>query len=56
MPAPVFLQTWNGFEIDPSYENKQIRQKIIGNLIKLQTTLFDVLTISNVFSHLYMKE
>ena len=35
-------------------DNNQIRQKIIGDLIKLQTTLFDVLEISNVsFTHLY---
>jgi len=54
MPAPVLLQTWNGFEIDPSYDNNQIRQKIIGDLIKLQTTLFDVLAIHNVsFTPLY---
>jgi hypothetical protein len=45
MPAPVFLQ---GFEIDPSEDNNQIRKKIIGDLIKLQTTLFDVLAINNV--------
>ena len=54
MLAPVFLQTWNGFEIDPSWDNNQIRQKIIGDLIKLQTTLFDVMAISNVsFTALY---
>ena len=48
VPATVFLQTWNGFEIDPSLDINQIRQKIIGDLIKLQTTLFDVLTIFNI--------
>jgi len=31
MHAPVFHQTWNGFEIDPSWDNNQIRQKIIGD-------------------------
>jgi len=25
VPATVFLQTWNGFEIAPSYDNNQIR-------------------------------
>jgi len=50
----VFLYTWNGFQIVPSYDNNQIRQKIIGDLIKLQTTLFDVLAINNVsFTPLY---
>jgi len=48
VPATVFLQTWIGFEIDPSYDNNQIRHKIIGDLIKFQTTLFDVLEFSNV--------
>ena len=40
VPATVLLQTWNGIEIAPSYDNNQIRHKIIGDLIKLQTTLF----------------
>ena len=54
MPAPVFLQTWNGFEINPPQDNNQIRQKIIGDLVKLQSTRFDVLAISNVsFTPLY---
>ena len=53
MPAPMFLQTWNGFEIYPSKDNNQIRQKIIGDLIKLQTTLFDVLAIHVSFTPLY---
>jgi len=45
MPALVFHQTWNGFEIDPSEDNNQI---------KFQTTLFDVLAINNVsFTPLY---
>jgi len=26
VPATLFLQTWNGFEIDPLYDNNQIRQ------------------------------
>ena len=52
--ASVLLHTWNGFEIAPSYENNQIRQQIIGDLIKLQTTLFDVLALYNVsFTPLY---
>jgi len=50
----MFLQTWNGFEIYPSKDNNQIRQKIIGDLIKFPTTLFDVLAIHNVsFTPLY---
>jgi len=54
VPAPMFLQTWNRFEIDLSYDNNQTRQQIIGDLIKLQTTLFDVLAINNVsFTPLY---
>ena len=54
VPATVFLHTWNGFEIDLSYDNNKIRQHIIGDLIKLQTPLFDVLAISNVsFTPLY---
>jgi len=32
--APMFLHSWNGFEIAPSYDNNQIRQQIIGDLIK----------------------
>jgi len=27
----MFLQTWNEFEIDPSYDNNHIRKKIIGD-------------------------
>jgi hypothetical protein len=54
VPALVLLHSWNGFEIDPSEDNNQIRQKIIGDLIKFQTTLFDVLAINNVsFTPLY---
>jgi len=54
MPATMFLHTWNGFEIDPSLDNNHIRQKIKGDWSKLQTTLFDVLTIHNVsFTPLY---
>jgi len=54
MPALMFLQTWNGFEIDHSKDNNQIRQKMIGDLVKIQTTLFDVLAINNVsFTPLY---
>jgi len=30
-PATMFLQTWNGFEIDHSKDNNHIRQKIIGD-------------------------
>jgi len=57
MPALVFLQTWNGFEIAPSLDNNQIRHKIAGDLIKLQTTFFDVLENSTTYlSHLYIKE
>jgi len=40
---------WNGFEIVPSYDNNQIKQQIIGDLIKLQTTLFHVLASYNVY-------
>jgi len=29
--ATMFLQTWNGFEIDPSWDNNHIRQKIIDD-------------------------
>ena len=44
VPAMVFLQTQNGFKIDPSQDNNQIRQQIIGDLIKLLQRLnFDVL-------------
>jgi len=49
MPAPVLLQTWNGFEINPSEDNNQIRQKIIGDLIQFQSILFGVLAINNVY-------
>jgi len=44
----MFRQTLNGFEIDSSWDNNYIRQKIIGDGSKLQTTLFDVLAIHNV--------
>jgi len=50
----VMLYTWNGFEIFPSHDNNQIKQQIIGDLIKLHNDSFDVLTISNVsFTPLY---
>ena len=51
LPAKMFLQNLNGFEIDPSQNNNQIRQKIIGDWSKLQTTLFDVLAISQRLFH-----
>jgi len=34
------LYTWNGFEIVPFLDNNQIKQQIIGDLIKLQQWLF----------------
>ena len=52
--ATVFFQTWNGFEIAHSQDINQIRQQIIGDLIKHQMTFFDVLAINNVsFTPLY---
>jgi len=52
--ATVFLHTWNEFEIAHSYDNNQIRQQIIGDSIKFQMTLFDVLTLYNIsFTPLY---
>jgi len=57
MHASLFLQTWNGFEINPSKDNNQIRQQIIGHLVKLQTTLFWCAGSSTTsLSHLYIKE
>jgi len=32
----VIRYSWNGFQIIPSYDNNQIKQQIIGDLIKLQ--------------------
>jgi len=41
----------NGFQIIPSYANNQIKQQIIGDLIKLQQRLFDALDISQRLFH-----
>jgi len=54
MTTLVYLYSEKGFEIVPSQDNNRIRQQIIGDLIKLQTTLFDVLASCNVsFTPLY---
>jgi len=57
MPATMFLHTWNGFEIDPTYDNNQIRQKIIGDLIKASNDSFLMCwQFTTSLSHLYIKE
>jgi len=55
MPATMFLHNWNGFEIDPSYDNILIRQGIIGERSSFSKQLFlDVLALTTFkFTPLY---
>jgi len=56
LPAEMFLQTRNAFEIDLSLDNNHIKQKIIGDFQQASNDSFCAGKFPTYLSHLYIKE
>jgi len=56
LPAEMFPQTRNGFEIDPSLDNNHIRQKIIGDQQVSNDSFMRAGCSPMSLSHHYIKE